>query len=268
MSDDWKTNFSIIGNQHDGDTTGGASYDLEAYTFTMNNLIGDHWELMFNGIAANKNNERTSLSTTQPVPDRDDIAEYGAHMMLGYKTNSFYGISDGWSRTGMMYGHAMGAETKNLGQDNHLLKDADSVRFYTVGATRFADNWRIAPSLLTEFSQDRYLKGDEYKWAVFNVRLAQEFNQNFEIAYEGTYQYLDLDNTSEKIDGSVYKATFAPTFKIADVAGFFDRPQIRFAVTYVDWSDKFKDSYYINGVDYGMGQNEETVFAVQMETWF
>ncbi|WP_342609584.1 carbohydrate porin [Vibrio tritonius] len=263
MGDNWRSNFSIIGNQFDADS--GTSYDLEGYTFTWNNLIDDHWEIMFNAIAANKNDQRASLDS---AVNRNDVAQYGLHTMIGYKTDSFYGLKEGWSRTGMMYGHAMGAETKNIGQDNHLLKDANSVRFYTVGATPIFDSWRIAPSLLSELTKDRYLKGDEYKWAVFNVRLAQEFNPNFEIAYEGTYQYLDLDNTSKHMKGNVYKATIAPTFKISNVAGFFDRPQIRFAVSYINWSDKFEGSYYINGVDCGMGENSETVFAVQMETWF
>lgn len=263
MGGDWTSNFSIIGNQFNADS--GTSYDLEGYTFTWNNLIDNHWEVMFNAIAANKNDQRASLDS---AVDRNDVAQYGEHTMIGYKTDSFYGLKEGWSRTGMMYGHAMGAETKSIGQDNHLLKDANSVRFYTVGATQITDSWRIAPSFLTEWTKDRYLKGDEYKWAVFNVRLAKEFNQNFEIAYEGTYQYLDLDNTSEHMTGSVYKTTIAPTFKISNISGFFDRPQIRFAVSYINWSDKFEDSYYINGIDCGMGENSETVFAMQMETWF
>lgn len=266
MSDNWKTNFSVIGNQYDSDST--TNSDLEGYTFTVNNLIGDHWELMFNTIAANKNNQRTSLSTTYPVPDRDELAQYGEHVMLGYKADSFYGLQDGWSRTGMMYGHAMGAETKSIGQDNHLLKDANSVRFYTMGGTQLSKHWSIAPTLLAEWSKDRYLKGDEYKWVVANIRLAEQFNPNFEIAYESTYQYLDLNNSNEKKNGDVYKFTIAPTFKVSDLAGFFDRPQIRFAVSYVNWSDRFQDSYVINGYDCGMGKNSETVFALQMETWF
>ncbi|MFV0487714.1 MAG: carbohydrate porin, partial [Vibrio fluvialis] len=69
--------------------------------------------------------------------------------------------------------------------------------------------------------------------------------------------------------GSFYKATIAPTFKLATSAGFFDRPEIRFAVSYVDWSSALDD--YAVSLDSDastMGSGCETVFALQMETWF
>ena len=47
-------------------------------------------------------------------------------------------------------------------------------------------------------SKDRVKDNDEFLWASVNVRLAQELNSNFEMVYEGSYQYMDLDNSVEK----------------------------------------------------------------------
>jgi hypothetical protein len=50
------------------------------------------------------------------------------------------------------------------------------------------------------------------------MRLIQEINQNFALAYEGSYQYMDLKpegyNDRHAVNGSFYKLTFAPTFKV------------------------------------------------------
>lgn len=254
MSDNWKTNISIYG--HDFNDVNNAADDIESYTLTMNNRIGN-WQVMLNGIIAKDNQEA-----------KGDIADSGVHALIGYHADSFYGLSEGFSKTGIIIGHGLGAEAKLIGADGALRKDANTIRAYSYGVTRFADNWRIAPALLAEHSEDRYEKGDEYTWASLNVRLAQEFNQNFEMVYEGSYQYMDLNNSSEKTDGNFYKATIAPTFKMDTKAGFFDRPEIRFAVSYVDWDNSLDNSYTINGNTTTLGDGGETVFAVQMETWF
>ncbi|MFA0350497.1 carbohydrate porin, partial [Vibrio sp. 10N.222.55.C6] len=118
-----------------------------------------------------------------------------------------------------------------------LLDDAKAVRLFSYGVTRIGDNWRLAPALMAEHSQDRLKKNDEFTWASLNVRLAQEFTENFEMVYEGSLQYMDLDNATEQANGGFYKATVAPTLKLSTSTGFFDRPELRFAVSYVDWSE-------------------------------
>lgn len=35
--------------------------------------------------------------------------------------------------------------------------------------------------------------GDRYKWATLNLRVANKITQNFEMQYDGSYQYMDLD---------------------------------------------------------------------------
>lgn len=254
VTDGWKTNVSIYG--HDFEDVNNTSDDIESYTLTMNNRIGN-WQVMLNGIKAKDNQEAEG-----------DIADSGLHALIGYHADSFYGLSDGFSKTGIILGHGLGAELKNIGSDDDLRKDANAIRAYTYGVTRFADNWRVAPALLAEYSEDRYEKGDNFLWATLNIRLAQEINQNFEMVYEGSYQYMDLNNGSEKVDGNFYKATIAPTFKLDTAAGFFDRPEIRFAVSYVDWDNDLDNSYTINSSTTTLGEGGEAIFALQMETWF
>ena len=58
--------------------------------------------------------------------------------------------------------------------------------------TPLGGGWHIAPAVLAQSSKDRYVKGDSYEWATVNMRLIQELTQNFEMQYEGSYQYMDL----------------------------------------------------------------------------
>ena len=90
----------------------------------------------------------------------------------------------------------------------------------------------IAPAVLAQSSKDRYVDGDSYQWATLNRRLIQEVTQNFALAWEGSYQYMDLQpegyNDRHAVNGSSYKLTFAPTFKVGSIGDFFSRPEIRF----------------------------------------
>lgn len=94
--------------------------------------------------------------------------------------------------------------------------------------------------MLAQSSKDRYVDGDSYQWATLNLRLIQEVTQNFALAWEGSYQYMDLQpegyNDRHAVNGSFYKLTFAPTFKVGSIGDFFSRPEIRFYTSWMDWS--------------------------------
>lgn len=97
--------------------------------------------------------------------------------------------------------------------------------------TPLGGGWHIAPAVLAQSSKDRYVKGDSYEWATVNMRLIQELTQNFEMQYEGSYQYMDLKpegyNSRNAVNGSFYKLTVAPTLKAGDVGEFLKRPELR-----------------------------------------
>ncbi len=261
LSENWKANVSIYGR--DFGTIDSASTDVENYIATINNRFGA-WQLMLSGMHSVDNDNRTTDSTSPT-----QRAEKGVHALLAYHGDNFYGLSDGFSKTGVISGVGLGSELKGIGSNGNLNDDAKAVRFFTYGATNFADNWRIAPSLMAEVSEDRVKENDQFKWVSANVRLAQVFNPNFEMVYEGSYQYMNLDNTADQAKGSFYKVTLAPTLKLSTVGGFFDRPELRFAVSYVDWSEAL-DNYSVSLASDAstMGNGGEALFALQMETWF
>ncbi|MEZ8063691.1 MULTISPECIES: carbohydrate porin [Vibrio] len=255
MSDNWKANFSIYGR--DFGEIDSSSTDVENYIATMNNRIGQ-WQVMLSSMTSADNDSRLN-----------GAAENGVHAMFAYHGDNFFGVSEGFSKTGILVGSGLGAELKGIGSNGDLLDDAKAVRLFSYGVTRIGDNWRLAPALMAEYSQDRLKKNDEFTWASLNVRLAQEFTENFEMVYEGSLQYMDLDNATEQASGGFYKATVAPTLKLSTSTGFFDRPELRFAVSYVDWSEDLNGYSISTEADAAtMGEGGEVLFALQMETWF
>ncbi|MGO1296173.1 MAG: carbohydrate porin [Vibrio sp.] len=260
LGDDWKANFSIYGR--DFGSVESAGTDIENYIATMNNRIGP-WQVMLSAMDS-KDNDRVTADA--PASKR---ANHGFHALFAYHADSFYGINPGMSKTGMLIGSGLGAQLKNVGADGNLNDDAKAVRIFSFGTTALNDTWSVAPAFMAEYSEDRILDHDKYTWATMNVRVSQAFNENFEMVYEGSYQYMDLDNSNKSAQGGYYKATIAPTLKLATAAGFFDRPELRFAVSYVDWSSDL-DNYAISmkSDTPTMGNGGETLFALQMETWF
>ncbi|MCG3722566.1 carbohydrate porin [Vibrio cincinnatiensis] len=261
LADNWKANFSLYGR--DFGEIDSSNTNIENYIATMNNRFGP-FQVMISGMVAADNEDQAVAAESATKR-----AENGVHALFAYHGGDFFGFNEGSSSTGLLAGQGLGAELKGIGSNGNLNDDAKALRLFSYGVTRFAENWRFAPAFMAEYSQDRIKKDDKFKWASLNVRLAQELTENFEMVYEGSYQYMDLDNSVEQASGSFYKATLAPTLKLSTASGFFDRPELRFAVSYVDWSRDL-DNYAVslaNDVS-TMGKGGETVFALQMETWF
>src|SRR5471030_1907776 len=270
--DTLKSNFSLYGRNFDDldDSNSNNNNDtrIENYIFTANNFAGP-FQWMVSGLRA-KNNEDRENTGTQGI---SNSADTGFHTMLAYHGDSFYGLREGTSKTALLYGHGLGAEVKALGSDGHLTDDASTLRLATYGITPLSKNWSIAPAILAQQSKDRYVSGDDYQWLTFNTRLIQQITENFELAYEGSYQYMDLDpqgyQNNNKVKGGFYKLTFAPTFKVGDISDMLSRPEIRFFASYMDWSHQL-DSYSSSdsfGTD-GFTSGGQWNFGIQMETWF
>ncbi|MDP1211680.1 carbohydrate porin, partial [Klebsiella pneumoniae] len=76
--------------------------------------------------------------------------------------------------------------------DGALRPGAKTGRVASSGTTPLSDRWFSAPAVLAQSSKDRYVDGDSYQWATLHLRLIQEVTQNFALAWEGSYQYMDL----------------------------------------------------------------------------
>lgn len=267
-----KSNFSLYGRNY-GEIEN-INSDIQSYIFTANNFIktsndGGSFQWMLSGLRAKDNDARQNSGATLNT----HAADKGIHGMLAYHGDSFYGLRAGTSKTALLYGHGLGAEVKSIGSDGNLTSSADTWRLATYGTTALSKYWSLAPAILAQQSKDRYVTGDSYKWVTFNARLLQEITENFALAYEGSYQYMNLDPRGYKnyhpVSGGFYKLTFAPTFKPGDISNFFSRPEIRVFATYMDWSQDLDnyakdDAFGKNGFVAGGQWN----FGIQMETWF
>jgi len=269
-NNDLRSNFSIYGRDF-GPLNKQNTNTVQNYMLTTNNFAGP-FQLMLTGLRA-KDNENRENANGESVKDSAAKAHNGVHVLAGLHNDSFYGLREGSAKTAILYGHGLGAEVKSIGSDGALLSNANTWRFASYGITPLGGGWHIAPSVLAQSSKDRYAKGDSYQWATFNTRFIKEINQNFALAFEGTYQYMDLKpegyNERNAVNGSFYKLTFAPTLKAEKVGEFLSRPELRLFATWMDWSSKLDryakdDAFGSNGFTSGGEWN----FGVQMETWF
>lgn len=267
FADNWKSSFSLYGRSfsdypvvnRENPGLDGENSDTDNLVLTSNNYFGDV-QVMVNAMSAADNDERNIGAGQQ-------AADNGWHTMVAYHGDNFFG-NEGNFKAAVLHGQGLGAEVKGLGSNGDLTEDASSTRLALYGTTYVAPNWRAAPSVLAETSEDRLNKGDRFDWATFNLRLANEITQNFEMQYEGSYQYMDLDRgDGNAVSGNFGKLTIAPTFK-PDVGGFWKRPEIRLFASYTDWdaelngydsSDAFGDEGYTGG---------QWSFGVQTEVWF
>lgn len=266
-SDNARSNVSIYGRTF-GDIENSEN-TAQNYILSLNNFYGPV-QLMVSGMRAKDNDDRRDLDGNKV---KSDAANNGVHALLGLHNDSFYGLREGSAKTALLYGHGLGAEVKSIGSDGALLSQANTWRLASYGITPLGGGWHIAPALLAQSSKDRYVSGDSYQWATANLRLIQGITENFEMQYEGSYQYMDLRpkgyNSRNAVSGNFYKLTVAPTLKASDVGEFLKRPEIRLFATWMDW-DRRLDNYAGSdafGSD-GFKAGGEWNFGVQMETWF
>ncbi|PSJ21688.1 porin [Halomonas sp. ND22Bw] len=268
LADNWTSNLSLYGrsftdfpvdSMNPADDTG----STDNLILTSNNYVGD-WQWMISGMSATDNEERLTEGNV-------DAADDGLHTMVAYHGDDFFGLSDGSFKAAVLHGQGLGAETKSLGSNGNLSEDATATRLALYGTTYLAPRWRVAPAILAETSEDRYVEGDRYDWATFNVRLANELTENFEMQYEGSYQWMDLSpegyGGNNAAEGSYTKFTIAPTFK-PEVGGFWQRPEIRLFASWSDWDEELNDYSADDALGSGGFTGDEWAFGVQSEVWF
>ncbi|TDO10555.1 MULTISPECIES: carbohydrate porin [Halomonas] len=268
LADNWKSSLSLYGRSFSNfpvtsESPGLDSGDTDNLILTSNNYFGN-WQWMVNGMSAADNEERD-------IGEGQEAAESGFHTMVAYHGDSFFGLGEGNFKAAVLHGQGLGAEVKGIGARGDLTEDATATRVALYGTTYVAPKWRVAPALLAETSEDRYVDGDQYDWATLNIRLANELTQNFEMQYEASYQWMDLDpqglDGRTAVDGDYTKFTIAPTFK-PQVGGFWQRPEIRLFASWSDWDEELNDY----SADDSFGSDEFTgslwTFGVQTEVWF
>ncbi|REC95268.1 carbohydrate porin [Kushneria indalinina] len=282
VTDGWDTSVSLYGRSFsDYPVVTREQPGLEGSTdnliLTANNRFGP-WQWMVNGMSANDNDERDNDPRAGIAGD--NVAENGFQTMLAYHGDSFFGLGEGTFKAALLYGHGLGGEVKNIGADGNLTDDANTARLAIFGTTYLSPNWRIAPALLAQTSRDRYADGDRYDWVTLNARLANELSENFEMQYEASYQWMDLDPAGyayedgdgdtqvfESVNGGYTRLTIAPTFK-PQVGGFWQRPEIRVFATWSDWDEDLNSFSNDDALGSDGFTGSEWTFGTQMEVWF
>ncbi|MFG6177003.1 carbohydrate porin [Halomonas sp. THAF12] len=268
LADNWKSNLSIYGRSFtdfpvDSMNPAADTGSTDNLILTSNNYFGN-WQWMVSGMNATDNDDRLTEGNA-------NAADSGVHTMVAYHGDDFFGLSDGNFKAAVMHGQGLGAETKSIGSNGNLSEDATATRLGLYGTTYLAPKWRVAPAILAETSEDRYVEGDQYDWATFNVRLANELTENFEMQYEGSYQWMDISpegyGGNNAVEGDYTKLTIAPTFK-PEVGGFWKRPEIRLFASWSDWDEELNDYSSEDAFGSSGFTGDEWAFGVQSEVWF
>lgn len=212
-------------------------------------------------------------------------AEKGYGVTGLYNFDGFYGVMKGSSRVAVQYGRGLGAGN-SLGKNGWGWANLDDTQSWRVVLDGIASlgNWDISTFAFYQKDKNyRWWTSSDEGWGrsswVAGVRPYQQITKNFAMQYELGYEYLDDDNykgVGGKTKGGLTKVTVAPTLTFD--SGYWNRPQLRFFVTYARWdkgvSDALDSTYDWNtntltpGGYTRNGQNDTWNFGVQAEVWF
>ncbi len=249
------------------------STDVEVYTLDARYRI-NNWEFEIAGHLAKDNDSRKEIYqngdlVTPTQAQLDELADTGYQGYINYNLPGFYGLTDaGFSRIYVQAGQGLGSELGRAGGYGGNYEDQYAYRAGSFGQATLNDKWDIFVTTTFEQQKDKVAEdGSEYdfKWASLGLRPVYKVNKNFELQFEAGYDWVDVENpTGKDRDGGIWKATFAPTFKL-DTAAFWGRPEIRTFVTYANWDNDLED---VNGDLKDYSGSDGWNFGVQAEVWF
>lgn len=238
------------------------STDVEVYTLDTRYRI-NNWEFE---VALHSAKDNDTVRTGGDIWQKD-LADTGYQGYINYNLPGFYGMTDaGFSRIYVQAGEGLGSELGRAGGYGGNYEDQYAYRAGSFGQATLSDKWDIFVTATFEQQKDKKdgLGEDvDFTWASFGLRPVYKINKNFELQFEAGYDWVDVEDTKDgDYDGGLWKATFAPTFKL-DTAAFWGRPEIRTFVTYANWDSDLKsddlDSY---------SSQDGWNFGVQAEVWF
>lgn len=190
-----------------------------------------------------------------------DTADSGFQGGAYYNHGNYYGFMDGFSKYYLQVGSGLNSGS-GLGRINpwdEVLEDGVSYKAGTWGVANINPNWYLFTALTAQYDSEAYNTNEDITTLSFAMRPVYVINENFELQFEAGIGYVEKDvDGADKDDSTVYKLTFAPTFKL-DANQFWGRPEIRTFVSYVG-SDKEQDA--LNG------NKSQVNVGVQAEVWF
>jgi len=192
-----------------------------------------------------------------------EAATFGAHLMVHYTQDSFFGLTDG--RTKYVAQYATGTSAAFLGRNgdtNQSNKDGQNYRFLVDGLAQLG-KWDINTVALIQQKDDVDFEGSKNTWWTIGVRPSYYVTDNFAMQFEAGYVGSSYESDSEKESGGLTTLTIAPTLKLK--SSFFSRPELRLYATYANYSG----DYDASGLDgYDSSDEDSFTFGAQAETWF
>lgn len=247
------------------------STDVEVYTIDTRYRI-NNWEFE---IALHSAKDNDTVRNGGDIWQKD-LADTGYQGYINYNLPGFYGFRDaGFSRVYIQAGEGLGSELGRAGGYGGNYEDQKAYRVGSFGQTALTDRWDLFVNTTFEQQKDKKdgLGQDvDFKWASAGIRPVYKINKNFELQFELGYDWIDVEDTEKgDYDGGIWKATFAPTFKL-DTDAFWGRPEIRTFVTYANWDDDLsKDDLQGNSRNGDLASysgSDGWNFGVQAEVWF
>lgn len=205
----------------------------------------------------------TTVITAQGKADRHD----GWQLSLFHRQAKVMG---GGNTFGVQYGvgpgSGVGVGNGRMGSSGSTLSGSDVKRFRIFNDLAIQPMTNFGMELVALAQRDQSDAGGSSTWTTLGVRPVYALHKNFKLALE-----LGTDRVTSPTGGPAQrltKITFAPS--ISAGPGLFDRPELRFFVTYGKWNDAATPA--VNAANNsGPVYNNHTSGAsagFQVETWF
>lgn len=192
-----------------------------------------------------------------------EAASFGSHIMVNYKQNSFFGLTDGSTRYVAQYANGVSAAfLGRSGDTNQSNKDGQNYRLF-IDSMAKVGNWDINTVAAFQQKDDVDFDGSKNTWWTVGARPSYYVTENFAMQFEAGYNWSSYESDTQKEEGGLATFTIAPTLKLK--SSFFSRPEIRVYATYA----KYTGDYTASSLDgYDTGDDDAFTFGAQAEIWF
>lgn len=192
-----------------------------------------------------------------------EAATFGSHIMVNYKQDSFFGLTDGSTRYVAQYANGVSAAFLGRnGDTNQSNKDGQNYRFFVDSLAKVGD-WDINTVAVYQQKNDVDFDGSKNTWWTIGARPSYYVTENFAMQFEAGYNWSSYESNTQKEEGGLATFTIAPTLKLK--SSFFSRPEIRVFATYA----KYTGDYNASSLDgFNSGNDDAFTFGAQAEIWF
>ncbi|MCG7588548.1 carbohydrate porin, partial [Photobacterium sp. OFAV2-7] len=171
------------------------------------------------------------------------IAESSVQLTVNYGFDSYYGLTDGYSKIVAQYGK--GVTEDHLGWNESLSANEDDTAYKIAfdGLFSPSQDLDINPVFLYEsFEADAWDNTETHLTVA--VRLHKTISQAFAWVAEGAISDFNNEGGDDAADGIKYKLAVGPSFQMD--AGYWARPVSRITLTYLGVDDELTGGKGIN----------------------